>query len=329
MSSEPYALFFPGQGAQFVGMGKELAETFPAAKARFEEADRILGFSISRLSWEGPAEALTRTEHCQPALYVTSLAALAALRSVMASRAQRGEANSCEPVAAAGLSLGEYTALAAAGALSFEEGLRLVWLRGRAMEEASAAQPGTMASVLGLSLEQLEEICARTGAQIANINSPDQVVISGSPEKVKAASELAKQRGAKRTVNLEVGGAFHSRLMQPAADRLKVALQSVGIRPASLPVISNVTGAPHADAAQTARLLVEQLTQPVRWEACVRTLLQMRIRSFLEVGPGTVLKGLMRKIEPSAQVLSVGIPDEVRAAAQALKSGVGFRQGLT
>jgi [acyl-carrier-protein] S-malonyltransferase len=307
--TSPYALLFPGQGAQSVGMGKELAQNFPAAKAIFEKADQILGFEISRLCWQGPAEALTRTEHCQPALYVTSLAALAALRSSF-----QPSASDFHFSAAAGLSLGEYTALAAAGALSFEEGLKLVQLRGRAMQEASAARPGTMASVLGLPLDQLEAICADTGAQVANLNSPGQIVISGSPENVKAASVLAKEKGAKRAIGL----AFHSRLMQPAAERLKTALESVRIQSPKVVVMSNVTGQAHPGAEASRSLLVDQLTQPVRWESCVGTLLSMEIRTFLEVGPGAVLKGLMRKIQPQAEVISVGTAGQVEQVAQAL-----------
>lgn len=294
-------------------MGKELAQAFPAAKQRFEEADRLLGFALSRLCWEGPAESLTRTGHCQPALYVTSLAALAALQSLVTCHL-----SPVTPAAAAGLSLGEYTALAAAGALTFEEGLRLVRLRGEAMEEAAAASPGAMASILGLPLDRLEALCAETGAEVANLNSPDQVVISGRPEQVKAASELAKAQGAKRVVVLEVGGAFHSRLMQPAANRLKQALESVSIRPPALPVMSNVTAEAHPAGPQSRALLVEQLTKPVRWEASVRTLLSMGIRRFLEVGPGSVLKGLLRRIEPEAEVLLVGTAEQVRQAAETL-----------
>lgn len=316
-----FALLFPGQGAQAVGMGKDLAEQFSAARRRFEEADSLLGYPLSRLCWEGPAEELTRTEHCQPALYVTSLAALAALESVVASRpwggtGAGGEAGSFSPAAGAGLSLGEYTALAAAGALSFADGLRIVRLRGQAMEEASRQSPGTMASILGMEMDPLEEICAATGAQVANLNSPGQVVISGSPENVQAAMGKAKERGAKRVIPLEVSGAFHSRLMEPAAERLRAALASVELKSPRFPVLSNVTGKPHGDPTSIRELLVQQLTRPVRWEACVREMLRQGIASFLEVGSGAVLKGLLRKIEPSAQVRSAGTAEEIRQAAQ-------------
>ena len=301
------ALLFPGQGAQAVGMGKDLAEIFPAAKKRFEEADALLGFPLSRLCWEGPAAELTRTENCQPALYVTSMAALAALEQEMGG--------GLEPLAGAGLSLGEYTALAAAGAFSFADGLKLVRLRGQAMEEASRKSAGTMASVLGMELAALEEICKGTGAQVANLNSPGQIVISGSPEHVQAAMAKAKEKGAKRAIPLEVGGAFHSRLMEPAAERLKAALASVEVKLPRFPVLSNVTGQTHGDPASIRELLVRQLTQPVRWEACIRTLLGQGVRSFLEVGAGAVLKGLLRKIDPEAQAQCAGTAEEVRQVA--------------
>ena len=297
-----FALLFPGQGAQSVGMGKDLAQQFPPAKALFEKADALLGIPLSRICFEGPQSELTRTEICQPALYVTSLAALAALQSAI------------RPAAAAGLSLGEYTALAAAGAFSFEEGLKLVRLRGQAMEEASRKARGTMASVLGLELEALEPVCAEAGAQVANINSPGQIVISGPPEAVERASLRAKERGAKRVIPLEVGGAFHSRLMEPASVRLKQALETIPVRDPQYPVVSNVTGSYHQGAAQIKDALATQLTHPVRWEQCMRTLLESGIRTFLEVGPGSVLKGLLRKIDPQAQVWSVGTAQEVRAA---------------
>ena len=308
-----FALLFPGQGAQAVGMGKELAETFPAARAVFEQADAFLHYPLSRLCWQGPAEELTRTEHCQPALYVTSMAALAALRSEL-------EAHSIpwNPSASAGLSLGEYTALAAAGAFSFADGLKLVRLRGQAMEQAAQAVPGTMASVLGLEQEPLEAICAQTGAQVANLNSPGQIVISGARPSVEAASALAKQRGAKRVIPLEVGGAFHSRLMEPAAGRLKEALQTVVIQTPAFLVLSNVTGAPHTDSAHIRGLLVDQLTHPVRWVSCVQSLIKEGAHLFLEVGCGTVLKGLVRKIDPAVVVLSVGTAEEVRQTPSTL-----------
>ena len=291
-------------------MGKDLADQFPAARARFEEADRILHHPISGIIWEGPAETLTRTEFCQPALYVASLAALAALESTLG---QKGL--TLKPAAAAGLSLGEYTALAAAGAISYEDGLRLVQLRGQAMEEAARQLPGTMASVLGLDLEVLEPICIEAGAQVANINAPGQIVISGSPQAVEAASGKAREKGAKRVVPLEVAGAFHSRLMEPATTRLRKAVETVPIHPPGCPVLSNVTGSFHAQPDSIRTKLVDQLTHPVRWEACVRTMIGKGIQAFLEVGPGNVLKGLLRKIAPEVQLFSAGTADQIRELA--------------
>lgn len=303
-------------------MGKDLAEQFPAAKKRFEEADALLGFPLSRLCWEGPADELTRTENCQPALYVTSMAALAALEQEGAGPfwGKKVPGRIPQPAAAAGLSLGEYSALAAAGAFSFADGLKLVRLRGQAMEDASRKAPGAMASILGMEEGPLQEICAAAGAQVANLNSPGQIVISGLSEQVQAAMRKAKEKGAKRAIPLEVGGAFHSRLMEPAAERLKAALASVEVKAPHYPVLSNVTGQAHGDPASIRELLVRQLTQPVRWEACVRSLLGQGVRFFLEVGTGTVLKGLLRKIDPEAQVQSAGTAEEVRQAAAGLQA---------
>ena len=323
---QKFALLFPGQGAQAVGMGKDLAENFPNAKRLFQQADDLLGFPLSKICFEGPLERLTQTDICQPALFVTSLAALAALDSVINAGTISGSAGfgpnlalpemvPAVPAAAAGLSLGEYTALAAAGAFSFEDGLRLVRLRGQAMEEASRLSPGAMASVLGLEMEVLEPICVEAGAEVANINAPGQIVISGTPAAVEAASAKAKEKGSKRVIPLEVGGAFHSRLMEPAAARLKKALEEMPLRPLKLPVASNVTGSCYSGPDQVSRLLVEQLTRPVQWVGCVRALVGEGVQTFLEVGPGTVLKGLCRKIQPEAQVYSVGTADQVRELA--------------
>ncbi len=317
-----FALLFPGQGAQFVGMGKDLAQAFPAARALFHQADALTGYGLSHLCWEGPAESLTRTEHCQPALYVTALAALAALESALSKGAGSLEGSKVpgqglEPSAAAGLSLGEYTALAAAGALSFTDGLKLVHLRGQAMEEAARSRPGTMASILGLERQAVEAACGAAGAQVANLNSPGQIVISGTHESVAAASTRAREKGAKRVIPLEVGGAFHSRLMELAGQRLQQALAGVPIHMPRYPVLSNVTGGAHDSTGGIRRLLVEQLTQPVQWIACVQAMLRSGIRTYIEVGPGTVLKGLVRKIDPEATVHSAGTAEEIRNLAAA------------
>ena len=312
MIGAPYALLFPGQGAQFVGMGKDLAQAFPAARSLFHQADALTGYGLSHLCWEGPVESLTRTEHCQPALYVTALAALAALESEL-----KAAGTEFAPSAAAGLSLGEYTALAAAGALSFGDGLRIVHLRGQVMEEAARSRPGTMASILGLEREAVDAVCSAAGAQVANVNSPGQIVISGTHESVAAASARAKEKGARRVIPLEVGGAFHSRLMEPAGQRLRQALADVPIHMPRYPVLSNVTGGAHESPGRIRQLLVDQLTQPVQWIACVQAMLRSSIRTYIEVGPGTVLKGLVRKIDPEATVHSAGTAQEIRELAVA------------
>jgi len=323
MSPRRFALLFPGQGAQSVGMGRDLAEEFPAARACFEQADRILGYPLSKICWEGPQETLTSTEQAQPALFVTSLAALGALESEIETQ---NPGIQWQPSAAAGLSLGEYTALTVTEAFSFFDGLRLVRLRGQAMEAAARAFPGTMASVLGLGLNAVEAICSETGAQVANINSPEQIVISGPPEAVSAALSQAKEKGAKRTIPLEVGGAFHSHLMSPAAVQLQEAFKSVTVHRPKFPVVSNVNGVYYTSSSEVRLLLVEQITHSVRWELSMRTLLAEGITTFLEVGPGTVLKGLLRKIHPEATVLSVGTAPQVREVAAQWSPAAGQAQ---
>ena len=248
------AYVFPGQGAQAVGMGRDLYEAFPAARAVFDEADAALGFALSALCFEGPAEELTRTINAQPALLTTSYACLAAAR-------ETGALPAADFVA--GHSLGEYTALAAAGALSFGDAVRLARERGRLMHEAGLLQPGTMAAILGLDEGVLAEICRETGTVIANFNCPGQLVISGGVDSVARTVELAAARGASRTVTLQVSGAFHSPLMQPAVEGMKAALAAVAFRDAAVPVIANVTARPVTQADDIRRELLDQLTSPV------------------------------------------------------------------
>jgi len=294
-------------------MGRQVVEAYPSSRALFDRAEVVVGWSVGQLCWQGPMEELTRTVYCQPAIYVTSLAILAALEE---------ECQRCgvplQPVAAAGLSLGEYTALAAAGAFSFEDGLRLVCVRAEAMEEASQRQAGTMASVLGLDVEVLKAICIQTGAEIANLNAPDQVVLSGAKTAMERALVLAKERGAKRVVPLAVGGAFHSRLMEPASRRLEEALKTVSIHPPRFPVASNVTGTYFQEVDSIRRGLVEQLTHPVQWVGCMERLCRDGIDLFLEIGPGTVLKGLLRKFASQMECHSVEKVEEVRQVVRLL-----------
>jgi [acyl-carrier-protein] S-malonyltransferase len=290
------AAVFAGQGAQFVGMGRDLAESYAECRALFEEADRVLGYALARLCFEGPLEELTRSDRCQPAIFVTSLACLRALGLSGPALAWAGTA---------GLSLGEWTALHVAGVLSFADTLRVLEARGRFMQEACAATAGGMVSVLGLGVDKLEAICAAAGCQIANLNSPEQTVLSGTRDSVAAAERLAKEAGAKRTVPLKVAGAFHSALMQPAAVCLEAFLAGVEFRAPSFPVIANVTGRPHGTPAEIRQTMVRQVTSPVHWVASVEWLHQSGVQDYVECGPGSVLAGLIKRIDKDARVRSI------------------------
>lgn len=303
-------LLFPGQGSQFVGMGRDLAEAEPEARALFEEADDILGMPLSRVCWEGPAEVLTRTDHAQPAILVHSLAAWRVLQRRWPQL----------PVAmAAGHSLGEFSAHAAAGTFDWRDALRLVRLRGELMAAAGQARPGTMAAVLGLDDATVERVCAEASGPdgvvvAANFNAPGQVVISGDLVAVERAKSLLEAAGARRVLPLVVSGAFHSPLVAPARDGLAAALASVAMRAPRWPVIANVTGQPApADPNAIRQLLVDQLTHPVRWTDGVRAMAAAGVRRFWELGPGNVLAGLVRRIVPEAEVRSIGSPDDLAA----------------
>ncbi len=298
------ALLFPGQGAQAVGMGRDLADASAAAREVFARADEVLDLPLSRLCFEGPQEALTATDVAQPAIYTTSLAGLAALEERLG--------RPLEPSAAAGLSLGEYTALTAAGALSFEDGLRLVRQRGAAMQAASEARPSGMTSVLGLAREALEELCAavadETGlvCQVANLNAPGQVVVSGELGALDVLESRAKEAGARRALRLDVAGAFHSEVMRPAADELARALEDVAFGDARCPVWQNATAVPATEAAVLRENLAAQLCAPVLWEESFRGMAEaVGETPFLEPPPGRVLAGLARKIVPGTQVKSL------------------------
>jgi len=289
-------LLFPGQGSQSVGMGKDLYDQVPAARARFEEADRILGRDLTRIIFEGPAEELTDTRNTQPALFTVE-AALADLLF----------ANGVIPEYTAGHSVGEYCALYAAGVISFEDGLRTVAARGAAMADAGQQNPGAMAAIMGMERDALATILSQVGIGVvvpANENSPDQTVISGEAGAVNEACEKLKEAGAKRAIPLPVSGAFHSPLMQPAAERLAVALESVVFSPPRCPVIANVTAMPEGDPALLKSLLVKQLVSPVRWVDSMKTLANCRPKACAEVGPGAVLKGLVKKCQPEINVVS-------------------------
>ncbi|MEX0587079.1 MAG: ACP S-malonyltransferase [Pirellulales bacterium] len=291
------AFLFPGQGAQAVGMGREWAESSAAARRLYDRAAEVLRYDLAKVCFEGPAEQLDSTVYSQPALYVTSLAALEVLRERSPEVVE-----GCR--AAAGLSLGEYTALAFAGAIDFDAGLRLVQRRGEAMQAASDAVKSGMVSILGLEADKIQSLCdqARESEvlQIANYLCPGNIAVSGSIEACRRVAELASAAGAMKTVPLAVAGAFHTPLMQPAVEALAAALAGVAIRPPRIPVVSNVDARPHDDPQEIRRLLVAQVVSPVRWEESLRYLMAQGCTKFYEVGPGRVLKGLLKRIDRSA-----------------------------
>lgn len=307
MVKDKLAFIFPGQGAQFTGMGKDLYQACPESKAIFERADRVLGFKLSELCFQGNSEELNRTINCQPAIFTVSLAALAALKQAFAGTISCFCLNYM-----AGLSLGEYSALAAAEAFSFEEGIVLVAKRAALMDEAAAKNPGKMSSILGLGLSAVEQIAKETKAEIANLNCPGQVVISGSIEAVDHANELAKERGARRIVGLEVSGGFHSSLMEPASRRLAELLKNIDIKKPKVPVICNVSATFVDSPKQIKENLVRQLTGSVLWERSVRYMIEQGVNKFFEIGPGKVLKGLIRKINPDVEVVNISGAEDIQ-----------------
>ncbi len=287
------AYVFPGQGAQFVGMGKELFDTNPRARAVFEQADAVLGFPLTETMFSGAEAELKQTNITQPAIFVHSIAVLGV---------QGAEATFD---AVAGHSLGEFSALVAAGVLDFADGLKLVHQRATAMQRACELEPGTMAAVLGLEDKQIEEVCAQTEGVVvpANYNSPGQLVISGSEAAIVAASEKLKEAGARRVVPLPVGGAFHSPLMQPAQDELRAAIEQTDFRVPKCPIYQNVDAQPATDPEVIMDKLIRQLTSPVRWTQTVQQMRTDGISEFVEVGgKGNILQGLIRKIDRGAQV---------------------------
>lgn len=295
------AILCPGQGSQAVGMGADLVASLPAARAVYDEADEILDWSVAQLCFEGSAERLSDTRYTQPALYVHSCAAGRVLL-------ERG----VQPTYFAGHSLGEYSALALGGSFSFADGLRLVVTRALAMADAATANAGTMAAIVGLDEKVVvDAIDGISGVVPANLNAPDQVVISGTVAGVDAASKALANLGAKRIVPLAVSGAFHSPLMEPAAEALREAVASVRLRPPSAPLVANVTARPTTDPEEIADLLCRQITSPVRWTDSIRTLVQAGVTSGLEVGPGRVLQGLARRIDRRLTVSGAGTADEL------------------
>ncbi len=299
------ALLFAGQGAQYVGMGEDLYAAFLESKAVFDKANKVLGFSLSKLCFEGPAQELTQTQNCQPAILVTSIAAWEAFKSVVSCPMPAGRQELSVVSYVAGLSLGEYSALVAAGAIALEEAVYLVRKRGEFMEEEALKFPGKMASVLGLDLAIIKNICRETKAEIANINCPGQIVISGGIKEIEEAAKLAEEQGAKRVILLEVSGAFHSSFMQGAALKLAGELEKIKINTPQIPLISNVTAKPVTKPEEIRANLIKQITASVLWEDSMKFILSKNVTTFFEFGPGRVLKGLMRRIDETAQVINI------------------------
>lgn len=302
------ALMFAGQGAQAVGMGADLYKENDAARAVFEQADALLQTPISNICFEGPQETLTESRTCQPAIYATSVACLAALRDRI----------SVEVCAAGGLSLGEFGALTAVGALNFEQGIALVAKRGELMQQACRETEGGMAAVLNAPMDTLESVCAEHGVDIANVNCPGQTVISGAKDALQATVEALQGADIKRIIPLDVDGAFHSRLMKPTGDQFGEMLARVEFREPSVPVMQNVVGGEVCDPAKIRNNLQQQISGSVLWESCVRTMLAKEPDMLIELGPGKVLSGFMRRIDRSAIVCNVSNIDELDRVAEQL-----------
>lgn len=305
MACSRLAFLLPGQGSQFVGMGRALAEAYPAVLDLYSRADEVLGTDLSRICWEGPEDELTQTQNAQPSILLHSYAVWLCLPERVRARA----------TVAAGHSLGEFTAYLVSGSLAFEAALRLVRRRGDLMAHAGTERPGTMAAIIGLDPESLARVCADTEGTVlpANFNAPGQVVISGDIPAVEAARQAALEAGAKRAVPLNVSGAFHSPLMEYAREGLAAAVEEVGPRDPIFPVVANASASPVTQGSEAGELLVAQLTSPVRWVECVETMRESGPDLWVEIGPGKVLSGLMRRIDRDQAVRSVSGPEDLEA----------------
>jgi len=298
------ALIFPGQGAQYVGMGKDLYEQYPAARDVFDKATAILKLDLKKLCFEGPQEELSTTKNSQPAILTASIAALKAFESTPLYQQY-------VPKFSLGLSLGEYTALVAAGSISFEDALVLVRKRGEYMEDASKKTPGKMACVIGMELKALEELCKGFGCEVANLNCPGQIVISGKTNNVELFAGLAKDKGAKRVVMLDVSGPFHSSFMTPARDKLKDYIDKVNFVAPTLQFVSNVDAAIQIDPKVIKDNLIAQVNSKTMWEASIALVAKSGIKTFLEIGPGQALKGLLKKTDPKLEVKNIGTTQDL------------------
>ena len=306
-----YSYVFPGQGSQSVGMGLELFHTSRAAREVFEEADDSLGFRLSRIIFEGPSRELQDTMNSQPAIMVVSIACWKAWNEILGSQSPR-------PVSVAGHSLGEYTSLVVAGAVSFRDGVRLVRERGRLMHEASEARPGGMAAIIGLDEFALEHICAETGVELANVNSDDQIVISGDKIAVARSMDLATARGAKKTVPLQVSGAFHSSLMAQAQEGLAEALAEVNLRDPEVPIVVNSIAASVTTAAQVRKELITGLCHCVQWKKSVHYMVEAGASHFVEFGPARVLSSLIKRIDRDVESFTLSDPGSIRKLTQSI-----------
>ena len=303
------ALLFAGQGAQYVGMGKDLADQFPSANQWFGRAEQILGYDLASICFNGPEAELTKTENCQPAIFLVSWIGLQLLKERMPDLTFQ---------ATAGLSLGELTALTAAGVFSFEDGLKVARQRGRFMQEACDLTCGGMAALVGLDESQTREVCEAADVEIANLNCPGQIVISGEAQKIAKACDLAKAKGAKRAIALPVAGAYHSRLMASGRPKVAAMLDTMTLNAPAVPVISNVTAQPHLSLPEIKARLAEQVTSPVRWEQSIRCLLSQGFTRFIELGPGTALTGFLKRIDKNAEVLNIGDVPSLEATIKRL-----------
>src|ERR1051325_8315062 len=305
------ALLFAGQGAQAVGMGKDLVEQFPTAAEVFRNADQILGCKLSEIAWNGPIEELTKTSNCQPALFVHGFACLSIVREIAGNFPIGG---------AAGLSLGELTAHAAAGTFDFETGLKLVQKRGEFMDQACAETIGGMAAMIGADENSVRQLADDEDVDVANINSPGQIVISGELAKVEAAVAVAKEHGIRRATMLNVAGAYHSRLMESAYEKFGAALTHAQINPPQFPIVSNVTGREVKSPIEIRQALQDQITSTVRWVDCMERLVALGCDLFVELGPGGVLAGLLKRTRKDAEVVSASDVASVKACAERLGS---------